>query len=189
MSKILIIAGDASATSHLIYAPARLQEEGFDVTIAAPVKKQLNTVIHERQEGWDTYIEKPGYILQADALLDEIDPAAFDALILPGGRAPEYLRTIRRCIEVVRHFIENDKPIAAICHGPQILLAAGLKGKRLAGLHLIEPDVVAAGCTYVKERGAKAIVDGNIVTAWIRPDMAIWMRAFLALLKQRGIKA
>ena len=187
MSRILIIAGDATACSHLLYAVPRLQEEGFDVIVAAPIKKRLNTVIHEREEGWDTYIEKPGYIMQADALLDDIDPSTFDALILPGGRAPEYLRTIKRCIEVVRHFLDSGKPIAAICHGPLILLAAGLKGKRLAGLHLIKPDVIAAGCTYV-ERRDKPVVDGNIVTAWIRPDMGIWMQAFLSLLKERGIK-
>lgn len=144
-------------------------------------------MIHEREEGWDTYVEKPGYIMQADALLDEINPADFDALILPGGRAPEYLRTIKRCIDVVRHFLEKDKPIAAICHGPLILLAAGLKGRKLAGLHLIKPDVIAGGCTYIERRNT-AVVDGNIVSAWIRPDMGIWMKSFLALLKKRGIK-
>src|SRR3990167_2597769 len=111
MSGVLIIAGDATATSHLLYAVPRLQEEGFNVTVAAPIKKRLNTVIHEREEGWDTYVEKPGYIMQADSLLDEINPADFDALILPGGGAPEYLRTIKRCIDVVRHFLEKDKPI------------------------------------------------------------------------------
>ena len=160
-------------------------EEGFDVTVAAPVKKPLTTVVHEMEEGMSTYVERPGYIMKADASLDEIDPFRFDALLLPGGRAPEYLRNIKRCIEVVRHFVKNDKPIRTICHGP-LILAAAVKGRRLTGVDFIKPDIIASGNTWV-EAGGEAVIDGNIVTVSRRPYYYVWMRAFLSLLKERGI--
>ncbi len=187
MAHILIIAGDGSSTGHLDYALGRMLEEGYDVTVAAPVKKRLNTVVHEREEGLTVYAERPGYIMDADASLDEIDPSTFEALLLPGGRGPEYLRNIERCIEVVRHFVENDKPIGAICHGP-LILAAAVKGRRLTGVDSIKPDIIASGNTFVEAR-SEAVVDGNIVTAWKTPYYYVWIREFLSMLKERGIKA
>ena len=187
MARILIIAGDGSSTGHLDYARFRMREEGFDVTVAAPVKRPLNTSVHQPAESLATYVESPGFIVEADAALDEIEPSKFDGLLLPGARAPEYLRNNTRCIEVVRHFLEADKTIGGICHGPQLLVTAGIKGRRLTGIDQIERDIVAAGATYVHVTD-EAVVDGNIVTVTRRPYYYVWMRAFVSLLKERGTK-
>lgn len=186
MARILIIAGDGSSAGHLGYAVDRMLEEGFEVTVAAPVKKPLITVVHELEGGMSTYIERPGYIMQADASLDEIDPSTFAALLLPGGRAPEYLRNVKRCIEVVRHFVEHDKPIGTICHGP-LILAAAVKGRRMTGVDFIKPDIIASGNTWVDARH-EAVIDGNIVSTWLTPYYYVWIREFLSLLRKRGIK-
>lgn len=186
MARILIIAADGSSAGHLDYARLRMLEEGYDVTVAAPVKKPLTTVVHEMEEGFSTYVERPGYIINPDASLDEIDPFTFDALLLPGGRAPEYLRNIKRCIDIVRHFIENDKPIGSICHSP-LILAAAVTGRRMTGVDFIKPDIIASGNTWVETR-SEFVVDGNIVTAWVTPFYYVWIREFLSMLKQRGIK-
>jgi protease I len=186
MARILIIAADGTSAGHLDYALNRMLEEGYDVTVAAPVKKPLNTVVHEMEEGLSSYVERPGYIMKADASLDEIDPSTFDALLLPGGRAPEYLRNIKRCIDVVRHFVENDKPIGSICHSP-LILAAAVKGRRLTGVDFIKPDIIASGNTWVETR-SEAVVDGNIVTTWVTPFYYVWIREFLSMLNERGIK-
>jgi PfpI family intracellular protease len=188
MARILVIAGDGSSTGHLDYARFRMREEGFDVTVAAPVKKPLNTSVHQPAEGLATYVESPGFIVEADAALDEIEPSKFDGLLLPGARAPEYLRNNARCIEVVRHFLEADKTIGGICHGPQLLVTAGIKGRRLTGIDQIKLDIEAAGATYVHVTD-EAVVDGNIVTAWRTPYYHVWIRGFLSLLREKlGIK-
>ena len=188
MTNVLIITADG-CTPDLDYAVFRLrEEEELKVTIAAPDKtKRLHGVIHQQEGDWDTYVEMPWYRMAPDAALDEIDPSAFDALVIPGGRAPEHLRNLKSCIKIVRHFVENNKPIAAICRGPLILLEAGLKGRRLTGLSLIKPRVAMAGCTYVDARD-EAVVDGNIVTVTGRPYYHVWMRAFLSLLKREHVR-
>lgn len=195
-ARILMIIAESTSSGHHDYAYFRMLEEGFDVTVAAPVKKPLRTVVHMPMglDGtWDTFQELPGFIIVPDASLDEIDPAAFDALIIPGGRGPEHLRVDSRCIEIARHFLQTDKPMAFICHSPQILTEAlvslGIKGKRLTAIHhSVKADVIAAGCIWV-HTPREAVVDGNIVTAARRPDYDVWMRAFVSLLKERGIKA
>jgi protease I len=181
MSRILVITGDGGG-SDVDYAVFRMREEGFQVTLAAPRKKRLHILLFQQEEGWDTYIERPWYAWDADAALDEVDPTQFDGLLLPGGRAPWSLRTTDRCLEIVRHFIEAGKPIAAIDRGPLILLDAGLEGRRITGSPLIKTRVAPYGCTYVDARGA-AVVDGNIVTVTGRPYHHVWIREFLALLR------
>jgi protease I len=159
-----------------------MREEGFDVTIAAPKKKRLHVVIHQQEPGWDTYVEMPWYAMDADASFDDIDPSGYDGLLLPGGRAPEQIRNIDRCVELVRHFVETNKPIGAICRGPLVLLEAGVKGRRLTGNSLIKPRVAMRGCTYVESRG-EAVVDGNIATVNGRPYYHVWIRTFLSMLR------
>jgi PfpI family intracellular protease len=181
MTRILIVTGDGS-TPDLDYGVFRMREEGFDVTVAAPKKKRLHVVIHQQEPGWDTYVERPWYAMDADASFDEVDPSTFDGLLLPGGRAPEHIRNIDRCVELVRHFVETNKPIGAICRGPLVLLEAGVKGRRLTGNSLIKPRVAMRGAIYVESRG-EAVVDGNIVTVCGRPYHHVWIRAFLALLR------
>lgn len=192
MARILIVITEGTSSGILDYAYFRMLEEGFDVTIAAPVKKPVRTVVIRFDGNGDTFEQLPGLIVEANASLDEIDPGAFDALIIPGGPGPEYLRVDSRCINIIRRFVESDKPIAAICHGPHLLVeglvAAGVKGKRMTGTHAIKADILAAGSKWVDSPG-QAVVDGNIVTAWMRPDYDVWMGAFVSLLKDRGITA
>ncbi|MBI2359916.1 MAG: DJ-1/PfpI family protein [Deltaproteobacteria bacterium] len=189
-ARILVIAGDGSSSGHTSYGLNRMREEGFHVTIAAPRKGRLHTVVHQRDEtalGKEyTHCERPGYIMEADAAFDEIDPSTFDGLLLPGGRASEYLRNIEGCLKIVRYFLENDKPIGAICHGPAILMAAGVKGRRMTAIDSIQSDIPRSGNIFV-ESYEDAVVDGNIVTAWRYPYYGAWTREFLTLLKERGI--
>jgi protease I len=163
MSKqILIITGDAGESYEALYARHRLLEGGHTPVVAAPSKKRLNLVIHDFEPGWDTYIEKPGYILESDKTFDEVDNDAYDALLILGGRAPEYLRHDERVNEIVRAFRKQDKWIFAICHGIQILLSAGIaKGLSVTCYENCRFEVEASGGTYVKEQ---AVRDGKIVT-------------------------
>src|SRR3990172_354803 len=149
MAPIFIIITESSSSGHHDYAYFRMLEEGFDVTVAAPVKKPTRTVVHMPRglDGtWDTFQELPGLIIEPDASLDEIDPSKFAALIVPGGRGPEHLRVDKRCIDIIRHFLESDKPIASICRGPELLtealVAAGIKGKRLTAIDSVKADVI-----------------------------------------------
>lgn len=180
MTNVLIVTGDGSGPD-LDYAVFRMREEGFKVTVVAPAKKPLLSVFHQQEEGWDHGIERPWYPTKADAAFEEIDPRSFDGLLLPGGRAPVYLRNNERCIEIVRHFMTAGKPIAAICRGPIILVSAGLAGKRLTGHPLIRPRVEMGGCQFVESRG-EAVRDGNIVSVSGRPFYHVWVREFLASL-------
>ena len=186
MPRILIITGDFSSSGQLQYSVYRMLEAGFVVTLAAPTRKGLYTVIDQREEGWDYDLEKRGYTLWPDASFNEVDPPLYDGLILPGWRAAEALRNLNRCIVIVRHFVENNKPIASICQGARILIAAGVKGRRMTGLPMIKPDIVASGNTWV-DAGGEAVVDGNIVTVSGRPYYHVWMRSFLCMLRERGI--
>ncbi|MEU1934400.1 DJ-1/PfpI family protein [Streptomyces coeruleorubidus] len=194
MARVLIIASDGTAIDHLDYAYFRMLEEGFEVTIAAPRKGQVKSSVH--WGGPDTYhycIERPGYVLPAHASFDEIDPTEYDGLLLPGGRAPEFLRNDERCVSIVRHFIESEKPVASLCHGPLLLLAAGVTGRRMACADDIAVDVTTSKNTYVENKGEipgqpDHVVDGNIVTARGWWHYHSWVREFLNLLQERGIK-
>src|SRR6516162_2529748 len=125
MLKILLLTGDAGEAQEIYYAKYRLEEEGWQVHIAAPQKRTFLSVVHDFEPGFDTYTEKPGYRVSADLGLEDVAPERFDGLVLPGGRAPEYLRNRPKAVAIVRHFLETRKPIAANCHGPLLLLAAG----------------------------------------------------------------
>jgi protease I len=193
--RALILMTESSAAGHYDHAYFRMLEAGFAVTTAAPVKKPTRTVCHLAgglDGTWDDFQELPSLIVQPDASLDEVDPSEFDVLLMPGGRGPEHLRVDQRCIAIVRHFLENDKPLTCLCHSTQILaevlFTLGIKGKRLMGIDEVEADVVAAGQTWVFSPG-EAVTDGNIVTAWRRPDHDVWMAAFMALLEKRGLVA
>src|SRR5579863_6277078 len=123
MPRVLLVAGDATESLDTWYPYHRLREEGIEVHIGAPAKKVLNSVIHDFEPGWDTYVEKPGYRIPADVAFADIEPEDYDALILSGGRAPEYLRNDPQLQKIVRHFVARKKPIAALCHGSLILAA------------------------------------------------------------------
>ncbi len=182
--KILILTGDAGESQEIYYAKYRLEEEGWLVHIVAPEKKAFLSVVHDFEPGFDTYTEKPGYRVQADLGLDEVDPSAYDALVLPGGRAPEYLRNRPKAVAITRHFVVTGKPIAANCHGPLLVIAAGgVHGKTLTCYPELEPEMRAAGAEFVNR---DVVVDGNLVSVRGWPDNGPWMREFVRLLKAKA---
>jgi len=181
MLKILLLTGDAGEAQEIYYAKYRLEEEGWQVRIAAPEKRSFLSVVHDFEPGFDTYTEKPGYRVPADLGFDDVDPAQYDGLVLPGGRAPEYLRNRPKAVAITRHFVDTDKPIAANCHGPLLVVAAGVvRGKTMTAYPELEPDLRAAGVEFVNR---EVVVDGALVTVRGWPDNGPWMREFIRLLK------
>ncbi|GAA1977794.1 DJ-1/PfpI family protein [Kitasatospora viridis] len=182
--KVLIVTGDAAESLEVLYPYQRLLEEGYQVDIAAPQRKKLQFVVHDFVEGFDTYTEKPGYTWPADLAFAEVDPSEYVALVIPGGRAPEYLRNDPELQRITRHFFEAEKPVAQICHGPQITATAGvLAGRTTAAYPALEPDVQAAGATF---RDGEAVVDGVLVSARAWPDHPGWLRAFVEVLRSKA---
>jgi len=184
MPKILILTGDAAESLEVMYPYQRLLEEGYDVDIAAPSRKKLQFVVHDFVEGYDTYTEKPGYTCDADVAFADVDPSDYAALVVPGGRAPEYIRNDRDFQRIVKHFFDDEKPVAQICHAPLALASSGvLEGRRSAAYPALEPDVRAAGAEFVD---GEAVVDGVMVSARAWPDHPAWMREFMRLLRQHA---
>jgi protease I len=183
--RILLLAGDYVEDYEVMVPFQALQMVGLIVHAVCPGKKtgeSVRTAIHDF-EGDQTYSEKRGHNFMLNATFDEVKPATYDALVIPGGRAPEYLRLNPKVLEVVRHFFETGKPVAAICHAAQLLAAAGvLKGRRCSCYPAVAPDVAAAGGTYVEIPMDKACVDGNLVTAPAWPAHPAWLSAFLTVL-------
>ncbi|MDF2630024.1 MAG: intracellular protease, PfpI family [Symbiobacteriaceae bacterium] len=183
--KILMLVGDFTEDYETMVPFQFLLGVGHAVDAVCPGKKagdKVRTAIHDF-EGDQTYSEKPGHNFQLNATFDEIKPEQYDALVIPGGRAPEYLRLNERVLEIVRHFAEAKKPIAAICHGPQILAAAGvIEGKSCSCYPAVAPEVKVAGAKYADIPVDKAHVDGNLVTAPAWPAHPDWMAKFLTVL-------
>ena len=181
--KVLILTGDAGESLEVMYPYQRLLEEGYDVKIAAPTKKKLHFVVHDFEPGFDTYTEKPGYSWDADLAFADVDTSEYSALVIPGGRAPEYIRNDKDCLRIVREFVNGEKPVAQICHAPLILLAAGvLKARRTAAYPALRPDVEAGGAEFVD---AEVVIDGMMISARAWPDHPAWMREFVSLLKKK----
>jgi protease I len=184
MASVLILAGDAAESLEVMYPYQRLLEEGYEVHIAAPAKKKLRFVVHDFEDGFDTYTEKPGYSWPADLAFAEVDPSRYVAVVVPGGRAPEYIRNDPDFQRIIRHFFDADKPVAQICHASLALGAAGvLKGRRTAAYPALAPDVKAAGAEFVDGAG---VVDGLMVSARAWPDHPSWMRAFIDILRAKA---
>jgi protease I len=184
MPKILIITGDAAESLEVMYPYQRLLEEGYQVDIAAPSVKQLQFVVHDFVDGYDTYTEKPGYTWPSDVAFADVNPADYVALVVPGGRAPEYIRNDPDVQRIVRHFMNGDLPVAQLCHAPLVLAAAGtLNGRRTAAYPALAPDVAAAGAEFVDGGG---VVDGQMVSARAWPDHPTWMREFIRILRSKA---
>ena len=182
--KILILTGDAAESLEVMYPYQRLKEEGYEVHVAAPSKKKLRFVVHDFEPGYDTYTEKPGYSWDADLAFADVDPASYAALVIPGGRAPEYIRNDGDCQRIIRHFFAHEKPVAQLCHAGLALSAAGvLRGRRTAAYPALESDVRAAGAEFVN---SEAVVDGTMVSARAWPDHPAWMREFIRVLRQKA---
>jgi protease I len=163
MRKILIITGDGGESYEALYAVHRFREEGIAPVVAAPSKRRLHLVMHDFEAEWDTYVERPGYGLEADISFDQVAVTDYDAALMLGGRAPEYLRNDARLLDIVRKFDAAGKWIFAICHGIQILAAAGLAaGKCVTCYEHVRLDAEQGGGRFATEQ---AVRDGRVVTA------------------------
>jgi protease I len=183
--KILLLAGDFVEDYEIMVPFQALLMVGHHVDAVCPGKKagqSVRTAIHDF-EGDQTYTEKPGHNFTLNATFDQVKPEEYDALVIPGGRAPEYLRLNEQVLNAVRHFADKAKPIAAICHGIQILTAAGvLEGKSCTAYPAIGPDIKLARGKYVDIPLDCALVDGNLVTAPAWPAHPQWLARFLQVL-------
>lgn len=169
MKKILLVTYDNCDDSEVLYPLFRMREEGYAVEVASMEKRVIRAKYH--------------FTVEADLLLNEVDPAAYDGLILPGGSAPEKIRVVPSALELARYFDRNRLPVAAICHGPQILISAGtLRGKKCTAYPGIRDDVIAAGGLY---EDAEVVVDrdARLVTSRRPGDLPAFMREFVALIK------
>jgi protease I len=189
--KILMLVGDFAEDYEVMVPFQALQIAGHDVHAVCPDKKAGDTVrtaIHDF-EGDQTYTEKRGHNFTLNATFAEINPRSYDALVIPGGRAPEYLRLNPQVLALVRHFTESKKPIAAVCHGPQVLAAAGvLKGRRVNAYPAVAPEVSAGGGEFVPLGWAEATTDQNLVTGPAWTCHVEWIRQFLKVLGTRVVQ-
>jgi protease I len=186
--KILMLVGDFVEDYEVMVPFQALQMVGHTVHAVCPGKKQnqsIRTAVHDF-EGDQTYTEKRGHDFALNATFDEIREQDYDALVVPGGRAPEYIRLNPRVLEIVRHFERAAKPIAALCHGLQVLTAAGVvRGKEVTGYPACAPEVIQAGGSWVDVPLDQAIADGSLVTGPAWPAHPAWLAKFLELLGTR----
>nr|WP_300309913.1 DJ-1/PfpI family protein [Halomonas sp.] len=185
MARLLLIAGDFVEDYEVMVPFQALQAMGHRVDAVCPDKREGDTVktaIHDF-EGDQTYSEKPGHNFALNETFADITVDDYDGLVIPGGRAPEYLRLDERVLEVVRYFVDREKPIAAICHGAQLLAAAApLEGHRISAYPACAPEVRLAGGEFVDLEVTDAVTCGHYVTAPAWPAHPEWLRQFHALL-------
>jgi protease I len=160
--KVLIITGDGGESYETLYAYHRFLEADYQPVIAAPSKRRLHLVMHDFEPGWDTYVERQGYQIESDITFDDVTVSEYEAILIIGGRAPEYLRNDRRVLAIVNEFRATGKWIFAICHGIQVLISAGLaKGACMTAYEHVRFEIEAGGGTYSSKQ---AVRDGRIVT-------------------------
>lgn len=190
--RILMLVGDYTEDYETMVPFQALQMLGHTVHAICPEKRagdKVRTAVHDF-EGDQTYSEKRGHDFTLNASFDDVDPASYDALVLPGGRAPEYLRLNAHVLGIVRHFAQASKPIAAVCHGAQLLAAAGvIKGKRVSAYPACAPEVALAGGLYAEIPIDEAVTDGNLVTAPAWPAHPKWLARFVTLLQAERVEA
>lgn len=186
-AKLLMIVGDYVEDYEVMVPFQALQMVGHTVHAVCPDKKEgefVRTAIHDF-EGDQTYSEKRGHNFTLNATFAEIDAATYDALIVPGGRAPEYLRLNAKVVSLVKSFYTAKKPIASLCHGPQLLATAGvIKGKKLSAYPACAPEVESAGGTFVSVGFSEAVVDGLLVTGPAWTAHPAWLAKFLEVLEE-----
>jgi len=185
---ILMIVGDFGEDYEIMVPFQALMAVGHNVHAVCPDKRagdRIVTAIHDF-EGHQTYSEKRGHNFTLNASFAEVEVESYDALVLPGGRAPEYLRTNPQVIAMVRHFFAAEKPVAALCHGAQILAAAGvLEGRTCSAYPACAPEVTAAGGRFADVPIDRSVTDGNLVTAPAWPAHPAWLGEFLHVLGTR----
>lgn len=182
MKRVLLLAGDYTEDYEVMVPFQAMQMVGITVDAVCPGKRAgdtIRTAVHDF-EGDQTYTEKPGHLFTLTASFDYLKLESYDGLFITGGRAPEYLRTNRRVLDITRYFMDLKKPVAAICHGVQILTAADLvRGRTLTAYSAVGPEVTMAGGHYIETDADKTVVDGNLITAPAWPGNSGILREFL----------
>lgn len=185
MKKVLFLTGDFAEDYETMVPFQMLLMVGYDVHAVCPDKKKgdtIKTAIHDF-EGDQTYSEKPGHNFALNYSFADVNPADYAGLVIAGGRAPEYLRLNPKVLEITKHFFDADKPVAAVCHGIQILTAAGVvKGRKLTAYPAVGPEVIVAGGEFQNTPVDGAYVDGNLVTSPAWPAHPAFIREFLKLM-------
>lgn len=188
MKKILLLVGDFTEDYETMVPFQLLQTLGYQVDAICPDKKAgdiIKTAIHDF-EGDQTYSEKRGHNFMLNKTFDDVNVEDYDGLYISGGRSPEYLRLNQKVVDMVAYFLKENKPLAAVCHGPQLLTATGLiKGRKLTAYPAVGPEMVAAGAEFIPIDGDGAVTDGNLVTA---PSWAAHVSIFKAFLEVLGAK-
>ncbi|USG66800.1 DJ-1/PfpI family protein [Brevibacillus ruminantium] len=181
--KVLIVTGDAVEALEVFYPYYRCLEEGLETVIASPTKKTLHTVCHDFEAHSETYTEKPAYQLASHIAFADVNAEEYDGLIIPGGRAPEYIRLNEHLKPILAHFFEANKPVAAICHGSQVLalVSEHVRDREMTAYQACRPDVEACGAVY---RTEPLHVHNNLVSAHAWPDLPGFMKEFLRLLRE-----
>ena len=178
--RVLVAIGEFSEGMETYYMVYRMMEEGIKPVVAAVEAKRVQMVVHDFDPKYSNYTEKLGYMIKADIAYKDVKPAQYDGVIIPGGRGPEEIRQDKDCLKIVRYFLDKKLPLGAMCHGPQVLYAAGpIKGRRIAAYHGIRADIELAGAKFVDE---PAIVDGALVTSRGWPDLPFMLPKFLDVL-------
>jgi protease I len=180
MSKVLFPIGDAAEAMDTLYPYYRVREDGYAAIVAAPERRIYPLVTHEIPPGWDITRELPGYHLESNIAFSEVNPEEYCGLFLTGGRAPEYLRYDQNLIRIVQHFFAQEKPVAVVCHGAEIVAAAGvIDGARMATVPKCQLDIELCGATYVNEGCVRY---GNMVSGRTWHDQHLYMREFMHML-------
>lgn len=186
--KILLLAGDFVEDYEIMVPYQALLMVGYTVHAVCPGKKagdKVKTAVHDF-EGDQTYTEKPGHNFALNYSFDDVDAAGYDGLVVPGGRAPEYLRLTPRVLHIIKEFHAAKKPIAAICHGLQLLSAAGvLAGKEVTAYPACGPECTAAGATFKDVPATETVAHGNLITAPAWPAHPTWLAKFIEVLGTR----
>jgi protease I len=181
MANVLLVIGDAAEVIDTMVPLYRLGED-HNVVKAAPEKRTYHLVQHHHDPGWDVTIETPGYKLDSDVAFRDVNSDEYHALVLPGGRAPEFLRYDQDLLQITRSFFEERKPVASICHGIEILAAADvIRGKRVTTIPRCQLDAEFSGATYVAE---PLVVDDNLYCCRFKRECSAWMKAFAARLAE-----
>ena len=172
--------GDAAEAIDTLYPFYRVMEDGFEAVVAGPEARVYHLVMHEIPPGWDITREGPSYHLKADIAFRDVDPSQFTGLFLTGGRAPEYIRYDADLIRIVRHFFAENKPVAVVCHGAEIVAAADvISGKRMATVAKCRKDIELCNASFVDDG---CVLDGNMVSGRTWHDQHRYMRQFMKML-------
>lgn len=180
MNKILLVIGDGGEVMDTMAPMYRLRED-YEVLIAGPERRQYHLVQHELEPNWDVTVERPAYHLNAQIAFRDVDPEEFVGLVLPGGRAPEYLRYDEDLMRIVKHFNDQDKPMASICHGIEILAAADvIRGREVTTIPKCRYDAEFSGGVYLEQ---SVVISGTLVCCQGKKDIAPWMKQFTRVLQ------